>query len=75
MRPYYETPNTESDDSLSTYKRFEPNSFVIYPYKSVDDKAQFIGIEELQEHYPECYNYFVKIKKNLFIQQKVVNEI
>lgn len=70
VRPYYETPNTESDDSLSTYKRFEPNSFVIYPYKSVDDKVQFIEIEELQEHYSECYNYFVKNKEKFIYSAK-----
>ena len=70
VRPYYETPNVESDDSLSTYKRFEPNSFVIYPYKSVDDKVRFIEIKELQEHYPECYNYFVKNKEKFIYSAK-----
>lgn len=70
VRPYYETPNAESDDSLSTYKRFEPNSFVIYPYKLNGDKVQFIEIKELQEHYPECYNYFIKNKENFIYSAK-----
>lgn len=70
VRPYYETPNTESDDSLSTYKRFEPNSFVIYPYKLNGDKVQFIEIKELQEHYPECYNYFIKNKEKFIYSAK-----
>lgn len=70
VRPYYETPNAESDDSLSTYKRFEPNSFVIYPYKLNGDKVQFIEIKELQEHYPECYNYFIKNKEKFIYSAK-----
>lgn len=70
VRPYYETPKAESDDSLSTYKKFEPNSFVIYPYKSVDEEVKFIEIGELQERYPECYNYFLKNKEKFIYSAK-----
>lgn len=70
VRPYYETPKTKSDDSLNTYKKFEPNSFVIYPYKSVDEEVKFIEIEELQERYPECYNYFLKNKEKFIYSAK-----
>lgn len=70
VRPYYETPKTKSDDSLNTYKKFEPNSFVIYPYKSVDEEVKFIEIEELQERYPACYNYFLKNKEKFIYSAK-----
>lgn len=70
VRPYYETPKTISEDRLNTYKKFEPNSFVIYPYKSVDGEVKFIEIEELQERYPECYNYFLKNKEKFIYSAK-----
>ena len=66
VRPYYETPPSTSDDTLSTYKKFKPNSFVIYPYKLEDEQIKLIEYDELQEQYPCCFNYFTA-NKNKFL--------
>lgn len=70
VRPYYKTPNAKSDDSLSTYKRFVPNSFVIYPYKLDNEQIKFIEIDELQENYPYCYEYFITNKEKFIYSAK-----
>ena len=62
VRPYYETPSSTSDDTLSTYKKFKPNSFVIYPYKSDNGQIKLIEYDELQKQYPYCYDYFIRNK-------------
>lgn len=70
VRPYYETPNAESDDSLSTYKRFVPNSFVIYPYKLDNEQIKFIEMDELKAKYPYCYEYFTTNKEKFIYSAK-----
>ncbi len=54
-KPYYQT--SSGNDNLNTYRPFSPNSFVIYPYKKVDGKIEFIKIDELKKRYPEAFKY------------------
>lgn len=58
-RPYYVT----SKHSLfHTYKNVTPNSFVIYPYKKIDDKILLISMQEIRVRYPNLYIYLQDIK-------------
>lgn len=61
-RPYFET-NRSGDDSFYTYKDVEPNSFVIYPYKKIDGRIQFIEYDELKLKYPKLF-YFLHVVKD-----------
>lgn len=69
-RPYYETPNSDKDDSLNTYRLFKPNSYVIYPYKFLEDKIVYIEIAELRKNYPKGYEYLLKNKQHFISSAK-----
>lgn len=62
-RPYFQTSNW--DDNLNTYRKFQPNSFVIYPYKKIDDNIELIWLSELEKDYPYAYNYLNSYKADL----------
>nr|MDD3720427.1 Eco57I restriction-modification methylase domain-containing protein [Candidatus Gracilibacteria bacterium] len=62
-RPYFQTSN--GDDNLNTYRKFQPNSFVIYPYKKIDDNIELVGLSELEKDYPFAYNYLNTYKTEL----------
>lgn len=62
-RPYYQT--STGLDNLYTYRKFEPNSFVIYPYKKVNESVEFIKIEELKAEYPFAFEYLSYYKDKL----------
>ncbi|ECF8132058.1 class I SAM-dependent DNA methyltransferase, partial [Salmonella enterica] len=63
-RPYFET-NRLGDDCFYTYKDVEPNSFVIYPYKKIGERIQFIEYDELKHHYPKLFEFLHIIKDHL----------
>ncbi|OEE81729.1 adenine methyltransferase [Vibrio cyclitrophicus FF160] len=63
-RPYFET-NRSGDDSFYSYKDVEPNSFVVYPYKKVDDRIQFIEYDDLKRHYPKLFEFLQVVKVHL----------
>ncbi|HHC7171538.1 TPA: N-6 DNA methylase [Vibrio parahaemolyticus] len=63
-RPYFET-NRNGEDSFYTYKDLEPNSFVVYPYKKVGNKIQFIEYDELKLHYPKLFEFLHVVKVHL----------
>ncbi len=63
VRPYYETPQANALDALSTYRYFQANSYVIYPYyKDNDGSINFITIEKLEKQYPLAYKYITENK-------------
>ncbi|MDR1200486.1 MAG: Eco57I restriction-modification methylase domain-containing protein [Tannerellaceae bacterium] len=62
-RPYYKT--SRGEDHLSTYHPFQPNSFVIYPYKRTATSVEFIKIDELKKKYPFAYSFFIHYKEEL----------
>ncbi|MBG6030793.1 N-6 DNA methylase [Proteus hauseri] len=63
-RPYFET-NRSGDDSFYTYKDVEPNSFVVYPYKKVGERIQFIEYDELKHQYPKLFEFLHVVKVHL----------
>ncbi|EJT7949757.1 N-6 DNA methylase [Escherichia coli] len=63
-RPYFET-NRSGDDSFYTYKDVEPNSFVVYPYKKVGERIQFIEYDELKRQYPKLFEFLQVVKVHL----------
>lgn len=69
-RPYYETPDSKSDDSLNTYRVFKPNRLVIYPYKKTDNKIEFIHLEKLKAEYPNAYKYFISNKDSFVFSKR-----
>lgn len=62
LKPYFETPRNKNEDGLCTYRPFQPNRYVIYPYQRTDEGLQFIEIDELQENYPFAYAYLMENK-------------
>ncbi|MBD2816553.1 N-6 DNA methylase [Xenorhabdus sp. Flor] len=63
-RPYFETQRS-GEDYFYTYKDVEPNAFVIYPYKKVANRVQFIEYAELEQNYPKMFEFLQVIKDNL----------
>jgi len=66
-KPYYQT--SKGTDNLNTYRPFTPNSFVIYPYRKVNQDIIFIELKELMVQYPEAYKY-LKSNKNILSDSK-----
>lgn len=64
-RPYFQT--SKKEDNLYTYRPFEPNSFVIYPYRWEDEEEglQLIPLDEIHEIYPHAYEYLIHYKSVL----------
>ncbi|WP_422004020.1 Eco57I restriction-modification methylase domain-containing protein [Roseivirga pacifica] len=62
-RPYFKT--SKGEDNLNTYRPFQPNAFVIYPYKKVNDRVQFVEIDALKENYPLLYDFLITHKADL----------
>lgn len=63
-RPYFETVRN-GEDHFYTYKDVEPNAFVIYPYKKVGNKVEFIEYDELQQNYPKMFDFLQVVEKHL----------
>lgn len=62
-KPYYQT--SSGNDNLNTYRPFSPNSFVIYPYKKVNGKIEFVKIDELEKRFPKAFRYLSHYKAAL----------
>lgn len=58
-RPYFTTDN---DSVFYTYKDLVPNSFIIYPYKKVNEQVLLVDLQELKSSYPNLYKYLHDIK-------------
>lgn len=63
-RPYFKT--SAGDDNLYTYRKLQPNSHVIYPYKKEgENPIKFIEIDELRQKFPHAYEYLMAHKEKL----------
>lgn len=62
-RPYYKT--NKNSDLFHTYNKFKPNSFVIYPYKKINNKIELISYNELKISFPFLFSYFNDIRSKL----------
>lgn len=62
-RPYYQT--SRGADNLYTYRPFEPNSRVIYPYRKVGSDVEFVPLKELEDSYPYLHSYLLENKEVL----------
>ncbi len=62
-RPYYQT--SSGIDNLNTYRPFVPNAFVIYPYRKVCKRVEFIDIKVLKAKYSEAYKFLTANKDEL----------
>lgn len=60
-KPYFKTGKTTGN--LSTYRSFEPNARVIFPYrKSRNGKLKLIPLTKIELCYPGLYEYLMHIK-------------
>lgn len=60
-KPYFKTGKTTGN--LSTYRSFEPNAKVIFPYrKSRNGKLKLIPLTKIEQCYPGLYEYLMQIK-------------
>lgn len=62
-RPYYKTSN--GDDNLNTYRPFNPNAFVIYPYLKTKKGIEFVEIGKLKTNYPNLFSFLNHYKSKL----------
>mgnify|MGYP001291490054 CR=1 FL=1 len=62
-RPYFKTGRGE--DTLHTYRDLQPNAFVIYPYRKVEDRLVLVKYEELQNAYPNLFDFLHIIREKL----------
>lgn len=62
-RPYFQT-GTENNN-LNTYRRLQPNSFVIYPYRNQDGRITFVDLNTLANSYPETFRFLNHYKSTL----------
>ncbi|MFK7948170.1 MAG: N-6 DNA methylase [Saprospiraceae bacterium] len=62
-KPFYTTSGKQ--DNLYTYRPFEPNCRVIYPYRKTADGLDIVPIEDLQNNFPNLYQYLLSNKSNL----------
>lgn len=71
-KPYYETDKRHGI-RFETYKEFEPNAHVIFPYrkkkkitkKGKKEGVSLISLAELQRKYPYTYQYLLDFKDTL----------
>ncbi len=62
-RPYFKT--SQGEDGLNTYRPFQPNSFVVYPYRRTATSIEFVTITELEKKYPFAYRFLTHYKAEL----------
>lgn len=62
-RPYFK--KASGSDSLNTYRQFNPNAFVIYPYLKTARGIKFVELGELEKGYPNAYVYLMAYKDQL----------
>lgn len=65
-KPYYET-DKKHEVKFETYKDFEPNAYVIFPYKKKRKKkgVTIIPLKEIEQKYPYLYSYLSDFKEIL----------
>ncbi len=61
-KAYYETDRR--GDKFETYKNFEPNAYVIFPYKKnrKKKKVTLVSLKEIQQKYPHLFIYLSDFK-------------
>ncbi|MFL0095489.1 Eco57I restriction-modification methylase domain-containing protein [Tenacibaculum maritimum] len=59
-RPYYKTAGGTAN--LNTYRPFNPNAFVIYPYLKTENGIEFVDIEQLKAGYPNTFSFLEAYK-------------
>jgi len=62
-RPYYKT--SSGNDNLNTYRPFNPNAFVIYPYLKTKNGIEFVEIDDLETNYPNLFAFLNHYKDKL----------
>lgn len=62
-RPYFKTGRGE--DTLYTYRDVQPNAFVIYPYRKVENRVVLVEYDELKNDYPNLFHFLHIIREKL----------
>ena len=63
-KPYYQTP--KGADSFSSFRTFEPNRRVIFPYKKDHaGRLHLLSLEEIKKKYPCFHAYLMEFKDEL----------
>ena len=51
--------------TISRYELIHKNEYIIFPYHLIENKTVFYTEKEMKENFPNCYEYFLSIKKRL----------
>jgi len=63
-KPYFKTES--SKNSMNTYRSFEPNARVIFPYyKDRKGRLEVIPLTKIERKYPRLYDYLMLVKPAL----------
>ena len=58
IRPYYNTPSSRIEKlQFQTYNYLQANSYVLFPYRKVNNRVEVIPDAVMRENYPEAYTY------------------
>jgi hypothetical protein len=70
-KPYFQTSSGE--DNLYTYRTFNPNARVIYPYVTTKTGVDIIPLTTIQKKFPLAYDYLQKHKAILNNPKRDIN--
>lgn len=60
-KPYFQT--TQGEDNLTSYRTFEPNARVVFPYqKTRSGKLTLLKLETIKKKWPQFYRYLLEYK-------------
>lgn len=62
-RPYFRTGR--GDETLYTYRDVQPNTFVIYPYRKVDNRVVLVEYDDLKRNFPNLFDFLQVIRNKL----------
>lgn len=75
-KPYFQTPESNAEDGLSTYSYLKENARVIYPYKNVNNQVVLLTLSEIQKDYPALYAYLTTdAVKNKLLDRRMKPDI
>ncbi|AKB51789.1 hypothetical protein MSBRW_2536 [Methanosarcina barkeri str. Wiesmoor] len=58
-------PCIYDEEKIVPLSRIKPNSYIIYPYKIIDNKAIPYSHEEMMSLFPKCWDYLSNYKQDL----------
>lgn len=73
-KPYFQT--VQGEDNLTSFRSFEPNARVIFPYtRAKDGKLTLLKIKTIEKKYPEFFKYLTDFRPVLASPKRDIKPI